>query len=85
MAVTEMVPDLTRAPHFFGPREIWSTRNVGPIKCHSIMIFMWEPNLYGTKFLGDKISLGPINSGAQFIYIRCKTVVNHILYLTIKP
>ena len=58
MAVTEMVPDLTRAPYFFGPREIWSTRNVGPIKCHSIMIFMWEPNLYGTKFLGDKISWG---------------------------
>ena len=32
LAIAEMVPDLIRAPDFFGPQEIGSLRNLDPTK-----------------------------------------------------
>ena len=32
LAITEMVPDIIWAPDFFGPQEIWFSRNLVPEK-----------------------------------------------------
>ena len=74
MAVTKMVLDHVWAPDFFGPREIWSPKNLVPRKfdpCMKIIICRdqayWGPNFnfWRPKFLGDQISWGPKKSGAR--------------------
>ena len=81
-AVTEMVPDLILAPDFFGPREIWSPRNLvlkkfGPHEVWAstnlvpaykcrIMIFLRGPNFIRIKFLGTQISWGQNLSKPKF-------------------
>ena len=62
MADAEMVPDFILAPYFIGPQEIWATMTLvsqkhGPQeiwssikKCH-LMIFVQEPNFFGTKYV----------------------------------
>ena len=51
-----MVSDLIWAPHFFGPREIWFLRNLGPKNVGTCMNYKFHA---GTKFLGAKIPQGP--------------------------
>ena len=64
-----MVPDLIWAPDFFGPREIWSSRNWGPKKFGPSMKMRHNDFHAVTKFLGDQISCGLLNEiGDHFNY-----------------
>ena len=46
LAITEMVPDLIWAPHFFGFREIWSPGNLIPRKFEPREIWVPHKNHY---------------------------------------
>ena len=49
-AIAEMVPDVIWDPDFFGPREIWSPRNLDPKKFGSCGAqISWGPSSLGTK------------------------------------
>ena len=53
-AITEMVPDVIWAPDFFGPREIWSPRNLVPEKFGPQEIWSMHEN----EFEDTKMSFG---------------------------
>ena len=54
-----MVPDLIWAPDIFGPREIWSPRNLVPEKFGPCMKKPCDDFHAGTKFLEAHIFRGP--------------------------
>ena len=91
-----MVLDLIWPPYFFGPREIWTPRNLGPEKFGSQEIWTprnlgpkkFEPHIKiitwnfpeGTKFLGDQTSRGPNFSLTKFLGDQERQIGDHISY-----
>ena len=92
-AIPKMVPIIIWAPDIFGPREIWSPRNLGPIKLSLCIKMPYNDFHAWTKFPRDQISLRPNFLGTKsqglnvirhhFSYNRCsestgrKTIESH--------